>query len=69
MKKLFSPSLSTDQIMPASSKTIQYTDNYIIELRKRNHERAMEAKEKMGEVWVLHPSNSPKKIEQKSVLG
>lgn len=40
----------------------------MIELRKRNEERTRKFIESMGEKWVLHPSNSPKKINHVRVL-
>lgn len=30
-------------------------------ISKRNEVRAKEVREKLGEKWLLHPSNSPKK--------
>lgn len=40
----------------------------MIELRKRNEERTRQFIESMGEKWVLHPSNAPKKINHVRVL-
>lgn len=33
------------------------TDQELIELRQRNEIRLKEAKEKLGEKWLLHPKN------------
>lgn len=38
------------------------------ELRARNEERLKAVKEAMGERYVLHPANSPKKQSHKGVL-
>lgn len=36
------------------------TDQELIELRQRNEIRLKEAKEKLGEKWLLHPKNQAK---------
>ena len=41
------------------------TDEEILALRERNLQRARLAAQKMGRTWALHPSNSPKKSEER----
>lgn len=43
-------------------------DEQNAELRERNQRRVEEAKLLMGKRWVLHPTNSPKRRKQHSVL-
>lgn len=38
------------------------TDEQILELRGRNEQRLKEAKEKLGDKWLLHPSKQVKKV-------
>lgn len=44
---------------------IMITDEQIQELRQRNDLRLKEAKEKLGEKWLLHPSKQVVKIGAK----
>lgn len=38
------------------------TDDEILALRERNEQRLKEAKEKLGDKWLLHPSKQVTKI-------
>lgn len=41
------------------------TDEEILALRQRNDARAKEIIQAMGEKWLLHKANSPKKLKKK----
>lgn len=38
-------------------QVVSFTDEYFAELEKRNAIRRQEAIEKLGDKWLLHPSN------------
>jgi hypothetical protein len=44
-----------------------YATDEIIELRKRNEIRLTEAKQKLGDKWLMHPNNIIKKLKKKRV--
>ena len=41
------------------------TDTEMQELRERNAQRLQDAKEKLGEKYLLHPSNHVKKLSRR----
>lgn len=41
------------------------TDTEMQELRERNAQRLQEAKEKLGEKYLLHPNNHVKKLSRR----
>ena len=41
------------------------TDDDIFALRQRNEMRIQAAKEAMGNKWILHKANAPKKLKKK----
>ena len=47
--------------MKPSNQTRESLEIKLSEIAKRNEVRAKEAREKLGEKWVLHISNAPKK--------
>jgi hypothetical protein len=38
-------------------QVVSFTDEYFADLAKRNENRRQEAIEKLGDKWLLHPSN------------
>jgi ElaB/YqjD/DUF883 family membrane-anchored ribosome-binding protein len=44
------------------------SDEAIMEMRKRNEERLKEAKERLGERYLLHPKNRVVKTSQKGYV-
>lgn len=49
-------------------QALRTVDTSTQELRDRNALRVAEFKEKMGEKFVLHKANSPRKVKAKRIL-
>lgn len=54
---------------PMKTKSTFFLEEDILALRKRNEQRALEARLKMGDGWSCHPKNSPQNNGRKSVLS
>jgi len=51
------------------NKLIQYPNQEDMQaLRERNEERALVARQQLGELWSCHPKNAPKNNGHKNVL-
>lgn len=47
--------------MTKNTSKLESIEVTLAAISKRNEVRAKEVREKLGEKWLLHPSNSPKK--------